>query len=116
MGRDILAPRFWNFKHPIMIDEHVAVEDVIISEIMAIWWNMPRRAFDVFLRGKYHRFAIECRASWLRRHKLHVHVLLMMIHWWVHRMAWNFTSNILQGVEVGLNMGLLSITTRKIET
>jgi hypothetical protein len=64
-----------------MIDEHVAVEDnVIISEIMAIWWNMPRRAFDVFLRGKYRRFAIECRASWLRRHKLHVHVLLMMTH------------------------------------
>jgi hypothetical protein len=38
MGRDILAPCFWNFEHPIMINEHVAVEDnFIISEIMAIW-------------------------------------------------------------------------------
>jgi hypothetical protein len=47
-----------------MIDKHVAMEDnVIISEIMAIWLNMPRRAFDVFLCGKYRRFAIKCRAS-----------------------------------------------------
>jgi hypothetical protein len=95
MGRDILAPDFWNFEHPIMIYEHVAVEDnVIISEIMAIWWDMPRRAFDGFLREKYRRFTIECRGWWLRRHKLHVHMILMMTHWWVHRKAWNVTSNI----------------------
>jgi hypothetical protein len=32
MGRDILAPKIWNFEHPIIIDEHVAMEDnVIIS-------------------------------------------------------------------------------------
>jgi hypothetical protein len=71
MGRDILAPDFWNFDHPIMIYKHVAVEDnVIISEIMTIWWDMPHRAFDGFLREKYRHFAIECRAWWLRRHKL----------------------------------------------
>jgi hypothetical protein len=34
---------------------------------------------------------------------------------WVHRKAWNVTSNIFQDVEVGLNMGLVSITTRKNE-
>ena len=51
---------------------------------MAIWWNMPCCAFDGFLREKYRCFAIEWRAWWLRPHKPHVHVILMMIQWWVH--------------------------------